>query len=703
MTINLRAALAPRSIAVIGASERSSIARTTIENCRRLGYPGAIYPIHPRGEPVLGLPCFPRLSDLPAVPDCALIALNAERAVDVVEEAAAMGVAALVLPAGGYAERGPAGVERQRRVVEAARTHGTCVIGPNCMGLISMPDRAAVYIGTIPRPAAAGNVSVVAQSGSVAHLIVNTPEIDLARVFSSGNEATLSTCDYLEFLLEDDATAVIMLYLEAHREPQRLLRLAERALDAGKPLVTLALGRSVQSQAMAQAHSGALATSFRRVSAALAQRGVILCDDMDEWIVTAQLAAQGQWPRGAGIGAVTVSGGEASYLLDLAGACGVDFPPLSASLQHRLSAACPGFDGWTNPADGWDKGPWEEVIPAMLSALADEPAVDVLVVAVDVPSAQGDHEADYTSVIGRALGEHAARAGKPAIYLSPAGGSLDERVRAALRAHNTPLVGSARWGLRAIAQLAGFTRARGRRSAGNAPPLDVAKLTSLVHSLPFGASDEHRSRQVLEAAGIPLLPAKEVGDTLSAVSVAATLGAPAVLKAIIPGLAHKSDAGAVAPRLTTAADVEKAADRLLALCGEHSAPRRLLVSPYVEPALELICGITCDPDWGAFVVLGLGGVLAEALDEVVIAAAPLLSGEAESLVSTGRLGRVIASSRRPTDMPALAALLDRLGWLAHRLWSIDPTVAVDINPVMLMPPGRGAWAADALVTRGIAP
>jgi len=193
----------------------------------------------------------------------------------VVEEACALGVPAVVLPAGGFAERGPVGLERQRRLVAAAQASGTRVIGPNCMGVISLPDRAAVYIGTIPRLASPGNVSVVAQSGSVAHLLVNTPEIALARVLSSGNEATLSTCDYLEYLLADEETAVILLYLEAYREPGRLLGLAERALALGKPLVTMALGRSAQAQAMAQAHSGALATSYRRLTAAL-HRGLPL-------------------------------------------------------------------------------------------------------------------------------------------------------------------------------------------------------------------------------------------------------------------------------------------------------------------------------------------------------------------------------------------------------------------------------------------
>jgi acyl-CoA synthetase (NDP forming) len=422
---------------------------------------------------------------------------------------------------------------------------------------------------------------------------------------------------------------------------------------------------------------------------------------MDEWMVTAQLAARGYRPRGAGIGAVTVSGGEAGYLLELAEDCGVHFPPLSAPGQKRLGAQFPAFREWSNPADGWDKGPWEEVIPAMLAALADEPAVDVLVAAIDVPAAQGAHEADYTSVIGRVLGEHAARTGKPAVYLSLAGGALDERVRAALRAHGTPLVGGARWGLRALSHLAAFAAARERRDALDAPAhfaTDV--LDGLIDALPAGPADESLSRRVFARAGLPLVPAVEVADEPGAVAAAADLAAPAVLKAIIPGQAHKSDVGAVALRLTSPAEVRQAAGRLLALCDRHGAPRRLLVSPYLEPAAELICGVTCDPAWGAFVVLGLGGVLAEALDEVVIAAVPLHWGQAEALVTGGRLGRVLTSARRPADVPALVRLVRRLGWLAHHLWRLGPSIVVDLNPVLLMPPGQGAWAADTLITRG---
>jgi succinyl-CoA synthetase beta subunit len=173
-----------------------------------------------------------------------------------------------------------------------------------------------------------------------------------------------------------------------------------------------------------------------------------------------------------------------------------------------------------------------------------------------------------------------------------------------------------------------------------------------------------------------------------------------VLKAVLPGVAHKSEAGAVALRLSTPEQVRQAAERLLHLCDSAHAPRRVLVSPYLEAAQEVICGITCDPEWGPFVLLGLGGILAEALDEVVLAAVPFLQGQVEELVSGGRLGRVLASTRRPTDIGALSQLVRQLGWLAARLWALDPTITLDLNPVMLMPPGQGAWAADALITRG---
>jgi hypothetical protein len=165
-------------------------------------------------------------------------------------------------------------------------------------------------------------------------------------------------------------------------------------------------------------------------------------------------------------------------------------------------------------------------------------------------------------------------------------------------------------------------------------------------------------------------------------------------------VAHKSDLGAVALQLSSGLDVEAAAGRLLALCAHHGVPGRLLLSEYVEPAIEAICGVICDPEWGAFVVLGLGGVLAEALDEVAIVSVPLREGQARELTTTGRLGRILASSRRPADAEALAELVERLGLLAETLWSLDPTLAVDLNPVMVMPPGGGVWAADALITRG---
>jgi len=699
MAVDLRPALAPRSVAIVGASERSFIARVAVENCRSLGYEGEIYPIHPRNDRFLDLPCYPELASLPLVPECTLIALNAERAVGAVEEACRLGVRVVILPAGGFAEQGPDGAERQRRIVEAARASGTLIVGPNCMGVLSPPDRSAVYIGTIARPLHPAGISAIAQSGSVVELLVNTPDIHYARVFSAGNEALLTACDYLEYLLDDVQTEVILLYLEAYREPARLLELAERALDLGKPIIAIALGRSAQAQAMAQAHSGALATSYRRVHAALSQRGVVLCEDLDEWLAAAQLAAHGAYPRGTGIGAVTVSGGEGALLLDLAESCGVAFPPLSERAQRELGTRFPGLHRWPNPADGWDKGPYEEVYPPLLSTLAGEEAVDVLLAGIDVPAGQGEEEATFTSFIGRALGEQAARAGKPAVYLSLTGCCLDGRVRAALDERGTPLVAGARPGLRAIAGLASYTRLRARplrREQGRFFP-DMAEM---VANLPGGAADELASRRVLHDAGIPFVRATEVTDAAEAARIARGFLSPVVLKAVLPGVAHKSDLGAVALQLSSGLEVEAAATRLLALCAQHGVPGRLLLSEYVEPAVEAICGIICDPGWGAFVVLGLGGVLAEALDEVAIVAAPLREGQARELTTTGRLGRVLASPRRPADAEALAELVERLGLLAETLWSLDPTLAVDLNPVMVMPPGGGVWAADALITRG---
>lgn len=702
MTLDLRPVLAPRSVAIVGASERSFIARVAIENCRTVGFSGNVYPIHPRHDAVLGLPCYAGLDALPEVPDCALIALNAERAVGAIEEACALGVRAVIIPAGGFAEAGPEGAERQRRLAAAARASGTLVVGPNCMGVLSPPDRAAVYIGTIARPLRPSNLSAVAQSGSVVELLVNSGHLDFARVFSAGNEALLTACDYLEYLLDDDATEVIMIYLEAYRQPQRLLALAERALERGKPLVAVALGRSSQAQAMAQAHSGALATSYRRLSAALRQRGVLLCDDLDEWLATAQLCARGRFPRSNAIGAVTVSGGEGGLLLDLAESCGVRFPALSEAAQRELGARFPSLHRWPNPADGWDKGPYEEVYPPLLAALAAEPTIDTLVAAIDVPAAQGDEEVRYTSFIGRHLAEQAARSGKPAVYLSLAGGALDERVRAALSEHGMLLLGGARPGLRAIAHLAALAALRAERAPPDPLPPDFPdrSLADLVAALPVGPADEVASRRLLEAAGLPLAPAVEVSNVTAAVEAAARFAGPAVLKAVLPGLAHKSDLGAVAVRLSSPEQVRAQAARLLALCDERGVPRRLLVSPYLDPAAEVICGLSGDPQWGPFVVLGLGGVLAEALDEVTIVSAPLRAGQAESLLSAGSLGRVLSSPRRPADLAALGALVRRLSGLAVALWRLDPTIAVDLNPVMVLPPGQGAWAVDALVTRG---
>ena len=718
--IDLRPLFAPRSVAIVGASARGWIAGTVRDNLRSMDSATRCHFVNPKYDELLGQPCYPSLADLPETPDIALVALNPLRAASVTADAAAAGIPAVIIPGGGVVEGGAAAAAMQAEVAAIARHYGLALVGPNCMGVIDFTANSATYIGDVSPYLPRGGVAAIAQSGSVTDAFIHSgSRIGFSRIVSCGSEVALDVCDYLAYCLDDPETSSVMLFLEGFKRPERFLALADRALQLGKPVMAVKVGRSEQAQAAAVAHSGSLAGETRVTDAALDAAGVIRCADLDELLETAELV-EGMRRTGRRVGrgrtgVVTVSTGEASLIADLVPRTGVDLPPIRDAARDEILEHLPTMGYIGNPLDPWGAADAPFAYGACFEAMAASGAYDVLVLVHDFPyrsmaSEVGTaHEVTYPLLTATRQ-----RPGILPVYVSLTSGEPTPETKQILDEHGdgAPLLRGAVEAFTAIASVARWearheARATGgpwrpswpalsadRRSYGavaDAPVVAAATATRSAHVLP-----ERESLEWLRAAGIAVTPAIAVPDADAAVEAARPLGGHAVaLKLDAGDLAHKSDIGAVALDLVGDAAVHAAAEALLALGRRHALDvRGLLVEPMADPGLELLVGLRRDPSFGPAVVVGLGGVFTEVLDDVAIRLAPVTPAVALEMLAGLRGARLLdgVRGRPPVDRAAVAELIAAVSCLG-----VDhpELVEVDLNPVIAAP--TGVLAVDALV------
>jgi acetate---CoA ligase (ADP-forming) len=715
--IDLRPLFAPRSVAIVGASARSWIAGTIRDNLRAMGSETRCHFVNPKYDELLGQPCYPDLASLPERPDIALVALNPLRAAMVTRDAAAAGVPAVIIPGGGVVEGGAAAAAMQQEVADVAREHGIALVGPNCMGVVDFTTNSATYIGDVSPYLPRGGVAGIAQSGSVTDAFIQSgSRVGFSRIISCGSEVVLDVCDYLAYCLDDSETTSVILFLEGFKRPERFLALADRALELGKPIMAVKVGRSHQAQTAAIAHSGSLAGEARVTDAALDAAGVIRCADLDELLETAELV-EGMRRTGRGVGrgrtgVVTVSTGEASLIADLAPRTGLDLPPIPAAAQARILEQLPTMGYIGNPLDPWGAADPEIAYGASFEAMAASGAYDVLCLVHDFPYKSMPAEVATANDVTLPL--LAATRDRPDIlpvYVSLTSGEPPPETKAVLDEHGAgaPLLRGAVEAFTAIASVARWERARDRRRADGpwraSWPVLAADRSPLARAggehpgvpLESGiALSERESLDVLRAAGLPVTATIAVPDEDAAVEAARPLGGHAIaLKLDAADLPHKTDLGLVKLGLVGDEAVRAAGAELLAIGRRHGLDiRGLLVEPMADPGVEIILGMQRDPSFGPAVVVGLGGILTEILDDAAIRLAPVPHGEALMMLDELRASRVLDGVRgRPrADRHAIADMIVALSRLGIERPDI---LEVDINPVIASP--DGVVAVDALV------
>lgn len=677
----------PRSVAVVGASARAgALSWWPTHLLRRYGFAGEILPVNPNRDEVEGLACRRSIAELDDGVDVAVVVLNAEATDAAVRQLADRGVGVVVLPTQGLGETGAEGAAVEREMIAYAAARGTRVVGPNTDGVGNLGIGMIASIQPLfGEDLPSGEVGVVTQSGATAGSLLarlKREGIGAALYASTGNEADLGWADYMSVVAQHPDVRILLSFVEAIRNVDDFVAVAELAAGLGKPLALIKVGRSEQAARRAAAHTGALAGDDAIYDALFRRLGVIRVDDLGELVAVTKTFLAGGAPRTAGLGVLSVSGGQAGAVTDAAIRRGLVVPPLTAAAESRLDRLLT-FGAAFNPCDLTGAVATDPTLAAsVFTAFDEEPAIGTVVYARKELTGTAGSEA------ARNLAK-AAQGGDTPLVVYAMDGTVGADERAVWDEYAVPVFDSLHElcvGVRALAGYAEFATSIGEQVR---PPM----------------ADRHQAvprstAEVLSSYALPAPRSELVGTADEAVAAARRIGYPVVLKVADPDIAHKTEIGGVVVDLATDAAVRSAhaaiTERARAALGGRDAAA-VEVQEQVSGGVEIIVGGKVDRAFGPFVLLGSGGILAELLADAALAPLPLTRADVQEMVASLRSAPLLGGFRgaAPADTEALVDLVVEF---AQLLWDHRELVeAIDLNPVVVLERGRGVRVLDALV------
>jgi acetate---CoA ligase (ADP-forming) len=690
--LDLGALLAPRSIAIVGASgNEAGYSSRSLTNLQRTGYQGRIYPVNPRHAELDGLRCYPNVSDIGEPVDAAMILVRSDLVQQAVRDCVEAGVKVITVCSAGFAEDGEEGAVRQRELVDLARAGGSRLLGPNCIGAVSVTDNVvACPTLNITDTYTPGNVSIVSQSGGMAVNLFNRAQgrgIGVRGFVSVGNEADIDIAGLVDALADDEPTRVIALFLEDLRDAPAFRAAVAKAHRAGKPVLALKAGRSEAGARSSLSHTGALAGSHAVFRDVMAQLGVLEVDSVDALIDTAALFSRVDPPASNRILIVSPSGGECSYAADRASELGLDVPPLSAGTVEALSRDMR-FGTPSNPFDltGQVIGN-SEFLGTVLGELERADEFDMVLYAIPT---WGSHDAERL-LPGFIAAAKAST--KPTVISAWTAANLTERSEEVVQAGRAPSFASVDAALTALANVSRWSALR------DTGVLDEARPEVGPVPRPAGLADvpsEHEAKAFLQRHRLPVAREVLCTDPADVLDEVPGIGWPLVAKQLCTGLVHKSDLGLVRVGLRDEAELEQAIHEFAEVVDENRLNPEGVLLAELHRGLEVIVGGVRDPRFGPLVMIGAGGVLAELLEDVVFRQCPVTAEEADAALEGLSIGRLLGGYRGTSyDRDALVRLIVDFSVLfAGTAWITQ----ADLNPVVVSDtPGGGAAIVDAVL------
>jgi acetyltransferase len=673
--------LRARSIAFVGASERGRWPGQILGAMRDQGYRGKIFLINPRQTEVFGQKAYPSLRDLPEPVEHGIVIVPAPAVPDIVAEAAEVGLRSLTIYAGGVGDGADEASQARGRDVRAVLARSNLrLAGPNCMGAFSYREKLFAYPNPELAKLEAGSTACVFQSGGTLQFFMKTGATRGLR-YSSGNELDLDLADYINFLVDDEHTKQIVCFVEGIRRPKAFMKAAARALEAGKPILTLKTGQTQKSREAAQSHTGAIAGDYAAYLAMCERFGIIRCENLDD-MIEATLAFQSpRRPKGPRIGFVTTSGGTVDMLYDYVESEGATLAQFSPETDQALR---PYMQDEIKPRNPLDVG-----IPSNLKAAADlcaivaaDKNVDILAWAAQLPGKRT--KVWEESALLRAMYE---ATDKPVIGFARMSYTMTQESQVMQEEAGFPFLQELQPSLRAINALWFHAQRTGKTPVVPAPA-PKSDLTPDNLNAKLAAYGIHAPKQALAK------------NPQEAAKLAAQIGFPVVLKIRSPDILHKTEAGGVALDLRDAASVEAAAQKILDRARAYKVDARIdgvEVHEMVSGGVEAIVGAREDALYGPMLLIGSGGVLVELLDDVSLAMLPLDAKQIAERISGLKLATLLAGYRgKPAaDAAALAKAAEGLGrfFLDHREKMSD----IEINPLVARQTGKGVVALDIRV------
>jgi len=693
---------APASIALIGASrDLEKIPGRLLSMLRKNDFPGKLYPINPNYGDIDGLKCYPIIADVGQPVDLAVVIIPAKAVLGALEQCAAAGVKNAVIISSGFAEEGGDSAAMQDAIVALAKRTGMRISGPNAEGFYSEVQKVAatfsptvdVKPGHIPLVATRRRIGIVAQSGGIGFAIKHRAKalgVAISYVVSAGNESDLGAGEFLEYMVQDASTDVILLFIEGIRDVDKFLAAARRAAEIGKPVIVTKVGRSGAGERAAASHTASMAGWSAAYDAVFAKYGFIVSNDLDEAVTIAAVLASNPMPKGDRVAVLTVSGGAGIWGADTVSLQGLQVPELSAGIQDKIKQWMPSYGAAKNPVDVTAQGVSSGGLQKSIELFDESDEVDATLVVLSLSSEtrMWFKEAELKPVI--------SAQNKPVVFYSYTLPS-DFARRELAKSGVVVLSGLTHAGvaLRRMVERARFALA---------PPLDAAASPrrDISAHLKSAVLSEADSKALLREAGIALPEEVLVTEKGALDAAIARTGFPLVMKIQSPDIPHKSEVGGVRVNIAAKGEVFLVFEALVENARKHrpdAAIQGVLVGPMAKKGVEIIIGTMLDATFGPMIMVGLGGITTELFRDVIYRPAPVSAAEAAAMLAELKAAPLLNGFRgaAKADVAALSQLIAQVSVLAAAYR--DQISEIEINPVLVHPQGQGVTVVDALVVR----
>lgn len=696
--MSLEAFLAPRSVAVVGASrEKGKVGHEIVSNLLAGGFPGPIYPVNPNATEIEGLKCYPNLAAIGSVPDLVVIVVPARAVAGVLRECGQVGCKAVVVITAGFKEVGPEGARLEEELVRIAQEYGIRMIGPNCLGVMVPGARLnASFGGQLPRP---GGIGYLSQSGALLAAILdmaNANDIGFSALISIGNKADINELDILEALGQDPSTRVIAGYLESISDGNAFVREAEE-VSRQKPILLMKSGGTKAGAAAASSHTGSLAGGEIVYESAFERAGVIRCRSIKEQFDFALAFAHQPLPKGPNVAVITNAGGPGIMAADAIERQDLVFARFDEKTIETLRSRLPAAANVQNPVDVLGDALADRYEFALRTVL-DDPNVHAVILLL-TPQAMTQCQ-ETAEVAVRVFKE---KPEKPILSCFLGAQSVQEAIRT-LRQNGLPTYDSPEAAVATLRAMVNYVNWLNRpKRVVRLFPVNRHRVQRIIdRHIRRGQREigEMESKEILEAYGF-LTPRGAVATTAEqAGNIADQLGYPVVLKIWSPDIIHKSDVGGVKLGLMNRQQVMDAFDLMMYRIPQKMPEAQILgvlVQEMVRKGQEVILGMHRDPAFGPVLMFGMGGIFVEVLKDVAFYLAPLTAEEARKMLAATRTYQMLKGVRgqEGVDIDALAEALQRLSQLVTEFPEIQE---MDINPLVVGPPGTTPIAVDARIS-----